>query len=154
MPPPCAVALLLLSAVLVWPVSAESRRAQGGDVQAVRRVVDDYIALYRQDTLPQWKTLFLPAFTASYTNDDGSVTTRALDDFYERQRAAFERGPVSERLENVRIQRAGRLAQVFADFYFKSGTAAERHGQLMLLLIEEGGGFKIAALAFTYHLVQ
>jgi hypothetical protein len=114
-------------------------------------VLDDYIGLYRKDTLERWKTLFLPSFTASYTNDDGSVTTRTLDDFSERQRAAFERGAVSETLENVRITRVGRLAQAFADFHFTSGGAT-RHGQLMLALIEEKGQFRIAALTFTYHL--
>ena len=124
------------------------------DVTPVQRVVDDYISLYRKDALAEWKALFLPGFTASYTNDDGSVTTRGLDDFFERQRAAFARGPVAERLANVRIQRAGHLAQVFADFYFTSGKAPERHGQLMLLLLETHGTFKIAALGFTYHLAK
>jgi SnoaL-like protein len=117
----------------------------------VKLVLDDYIGLYRKETLERWKTLFLPAFTATYTDEDGGVTTRTLEDFYERQRAAFERGPVNETLDNVRITRAGRLAQAFADFHFTSGGSA-RHGQLMLALIEEKGQFRIAALTFTYHL--
>lgn len=127
-------------------------RAPGqNDHAPVERVLDDYIGLYRKDTLPRWKTLFLPGFTASFTNDDGSVSTRTLDGFYERQQSAFARGPVSETLDNVRIHRSGRLAHVFADFYFTSeGTT--RHGQLMLLVIEEKGQFRIAALTFTYQL--
>lgn len=121
------------------------------DTAAVQRVVDDYIGLYRRDRLEAWKALFVPGFAATYTNDDGSVTTRSLDDFYERQRAGFERGSMSETLDNVRIQRVGKLAQVFADFKFTSGNTT-RPGQLMLLLIAVKGEWKIAALTFTYHL--
>jgi hypothetical protein len=141
-------------ALLVAAAADMNLRAAGQhvttDEAAVRRVVDDYIGLYRKETLEEWKALFLPGFVASYTNDDGSVTTRTLDEFYERQRAGFERGPMSERLENVRLDRTGRLAHVFADFHFTSGGET-RHGQLMLLMIAQNGQFKIAALAFTYH---
>lgn len=121
------------------------------DAAAVQRVLDDYIGLYRRDRLEAWKTLFVSGFTATYTNDDGGVTTRSLEEFYERQRAAFERGAVSETLENVRIYRKGRLAQVFADFKFTSGNTT-RPGQLMLQMIAVKGEFKISALTFTYHL--
>lgn len=117
----------------------------------MQRVLDDYIGLYRRDALERWKMLFLPGFTATYTNDDGSVTTRTLNEFYDRQRNAFAQGEVSEMLHNVRIQRVGRLAHVFADFRFTSRTGT-RPGQLMLLMIEERGQLKIAALTFTYHL--
>lgn len=113
--------------------------------------MDGYIGLYRRETLEKWKTLFTAGFTATYTNDDGSVTTRTLEEFYERQRAAFAAGEVSETLHNVRIHRAGRLAHVFADFRFMS-RGATRPGQLMLLIIEEKGQLRIAALTFTYHL--
>jgi len=121
------------------------------DDAAVQRVLDDYIGLYKKDSLAQWKTLFLPGFTASYTNEDGTITTRNLDEFYDRQRNAFAAGDVSETLHNVKIQRAGRLAHVFADFRFTS-RGATRPGQLMLLLIEDRGQLKIAALTFSYHL--
>ena len=121
------------------------------DTGATQRVVDDYIGLYRRDRLEAWKALFVPGFTATYTNDDGSVTTRSLEDFYERQRAGFERGSMSETLENVRIARVGRLAHVVADFKFTSGNTT-RPGRLMLLVIAVKGEFKIAALTFTYHL--
>jgi hypothetical protein len=117
---------------------------------AVQRLVDDYIGLYRKDTLERWKALFLPAFTASYTNTDGTVTTRNLNEFYESQRNGFAAGEMSETLQNVRIQRVGRLAHVSADFTFTSRGSA-RPGRLMLLMIEDKGQFKIAALAFTYH---
>lgn len=134
---------------LTGPTAAVGQR--DADDAAVRRVVDDYIGLYRKDTLARWKALFLPGFTATFTNDDGSVTTRTLDEFYERQRAGFARSEMSEVLDNVRIDRDGRLAHVSAGFQFTS-DGATRRGKLMLLMIQEKGQFKIAALAFTYHL--
>jgi hypothetical protein len=140
----CAIVVLLLTAVV--PAAA-----QPAADTAVQRLLDDYIGLYRKETLDRWKMLFLPAFTATYTNDDGSVTTRNLNEFYERQLAAFAAGDVSETLHNVRIHRAGRLAHVFADFRF-TGRGSTRPGQLMLLIIEEKGELRIAALTFTYHL--
>jgi hypothetical protein len=131
-----------------------ARAPQAAAIDAdVQRLVDDYIALYRKDTLERWKTLFLPGFTASYTNNDGTVTTRNLDAFYESQRIGFAAGDMSETLENVRSQRVGRLAQVSADFRFTS-RGSTRPGRLMLLMIEEKGQLKIAALAFTYHLSE
>lgn len=155
--PGSSARLILLAALLATVTSGPDAVVAGQSPTttdaAVQRVLDDYIGLYRKETLDRWKSLFLPAFTATYTNDDGSVSTRTLDDFYERQRAGFARGEMSETLENVRITRAGRLAQVFADFHFSSGGTT-RHGQLMLALIEEKGQFKIAALTFTYHLAE
>jgi hypothetical protein len=145
------VVSLFVSAGVAMAQDGAGRAAVTDDL-AVRRVVDDYVGLYRKDTLTQWKALFVPGFTATYTNDDGSVTTRTLDDFYERQRAGFEKGEMHETLHNVRIQRVGKLAYAFADFRFSSGNNAPRPGQLMLLLIEDRGQFKIAALTFTYHL--
>lgn len=131
---------------------AEVRAAQtSADLAPVRRVVDDYIGLYTKERLPEWKALFLPSFTATYTNADGSVSTRTLAEFYESQRAGFAKGAMSETLHDVRITREGRLAHAFAGFDFTSG-ANTRRGQLMLLLIEEKGQFRIAALTFSYHL--
>jgi hypothetical protein len=145
--------LRLFIGVLLLAGAHDSLRAQPAVPAdaAVQRVLDDYIGLYRKDTLERWKMLFLPGFAATYTNDDGSVTTRNLNEFYERQLAAFAAGAVSETLHNVRIQRSGRLAHIFADFRF-TGRGATRPGQLMLLMIEEKGELRIAALIFTYHL--
>jgi len=120
-------------------------------VAPVQRVLDDYIGLYTKERLPEWKALFLPSFTSSYTNADGSVSTRTLDEFYESQRAGFARAPMTETLHDVRITREGRLAHVFAGFDFTSGGNTRR-GQLMLLMIEAQGQFRIAALTFSYHL--
>jgi hypothetical protein len=136
--------------LLLW--RADVRAAQGAaDPAPVRRVVDDYVALYTKERLPEWKALFLPSFTAAYTNADGTVSSRTLEEFYESQRAGFARGPMSETLHDVRITREGRLAHAFAGFDFTSGGNTRR-GQLMLLLIEEKGQFRIAALTFSYHL--
>jgi hypothetical protein len=124
---------------------------QAADLAPVQRVVDDYIGLYTRDRLPDWKALFLASFTASYTNADGTVSSRTLEEFYESQRAGFARGPMSETLHDVRVTREGRLAHAFAGFEFTSGGNTRR-GQLMLLLIESQGQFRIAALTFSYHL--
>lgn len=119
-------------------------------IAPVRRVVDDYIRLYTKELLPEWKALFLPTFTATYTNADGTVSVRTLEEFYESQRAGFAKGPMTETLHDLRITREGRLAHAFAGFDFTSGGSTRR-GQLMLLLIEASGEFKIAALTFSYH---
>ena len=142
---------LLASAPAFAPdtVSLRAQSTSAGDA-AVQRVLDDYIGLYRKDTLERWKTLFLPSFTATYTNADGSVSNRTLNEFYEAQRSGFAAGEMSETLQNVRIERTGRLAHASADFRFTS-RGAGRDGKLMLLLIEEKGQLKIAALAFSYH---
>jgi hypothetical protein len=138
---------------------AASARAQGPAISAagatdngvVQRVVDDYIGLYTKERLAEWKALFLPGFTATYTNADGSVTTRTLEEFYESQRVGFDRAAMTETLHDVRITRVGRLAHVLAGFDFTSGGATRR-GRLMLMLIESRGQFRIASLTFTYHL--
>lgn len=141
----------LVGFVTVLPGVIAGAQSARDDAAAVHRVLDDYIGLYRKETLERWKALFLPGFVASYTNDDGSVTSRNLDEFYQRQVSAFAVGTVSETLHNVRVQRVRNLAHVFADFRF-TGRGATRPGQLMLLMIKDRGEFKIAALTFTYHL--
>jgi SnoaL-like protein len=146
-----AYALVVLSVASSGAARLAGADQRGVDDAAVRRVVADYIGLYRAETLDRWKALFLPGFTATVVSADGSVTTRTLDEFFESQRTAFARGPVSERLENVTLERSGHLARVFADFYFTSGGNT-RHGQLILVMVEEKGQFRIASLAFTYHL--
>ena len=143
---------LVVSLSLGIALAPVVRAAQAdADLAPVRRVVDDYIGLYTKERLPEWKALFLPSFIATYTNADGTVSSRTLDEFYESQRAGFARAAMSETLHDVRITREGRLAQVVAGFDFTSGGNTRR-GRLMLLLIEAEGQFRIAALAFSYHL--
>ena len=145
------VALLAIVCIaVVNPHGEAAPQSERSDEAPIRRVLDDYIGLYRADALTRWKALFVPGFVASYTNTDGSVRSRTLDEFYASQKAGFDSGAMSETLHGVRIERVGRLAHVFADFRFTS-RGSERPGQLMLLMIEDRGQFRIAALAFTYH---
>lgn len=151
---------LLLLCVLLHPGTADliaspnaTAFAQAANRDAnLKRVLDAYIRLYARDTLAQWRGLFLPTFVAGSTNDDGTVTTRSLDEFYERQRGFFATGrTIRETLEHVRIEREGRLATMRADFSLHDNDT-ERRGKLMMLLIETRGEFKIQSLTFTYHL--
>ena len=154
------VRLLVLGGLCLFLSATASPRAQGAaaspaagvtDNAVVQRVLDDYIGLYTKEGLAEWKALFLPGFTATYTNADGSVTTRTLEEFYESQRVGFDRAAMTETLHDVRITRIGRLAHVLAGFDFTSGGSTRR-GRLMLMMIESQGQFRIASLTFTYHL--
>jgi hypothetical protein len=150
-------ALLLVCALLAssapgLTVGPAHQRDSSARDAGLNRVLDDYIRLYARDTLPEWRGLFLPTFIAGSTNDDGTVTTRTLDDFYGRQRDFFATGrEIRETLENVRVERDGRLATMRADFVLHD-AAARRRGKLMMLLIETRGEFRIQSLTFTYHL--
>ena len=149
---PGGLCLMLAMPADVRAQGAATSAVRGAtDAAAVQRVVDDYIGLYTKERLPEWKALFLPGFTATYTNADGSVTTRTLEEFYESQRAGFARAAMTETLHEVRITRDGRLAHVHAGFDFTSGGNTRR-GRLMLTMIESHGQFRIASLTFTYHL--
>jgi len=117
---------------------------------AVRQVVDDYVGLYRKDTLAEWRGLFLPTFTSTSTNTDGTVTVRSLDEFYDSQARGFARAKdMSETLENVVIERSGRLATAWADFVFHQ-DGSSRRGRLVLTLAESKGAWRIASLMFSY----
>ena len=120
------------------------------ETAAVRQVVDDYVGLYRKDTLAEWRKLFLPTFTCTSTNEDGTVTVRTLDQFFESQARGFAQATeMSETLEHVAIERTGRLATAWADFVFRhDGTA--RRGRLVLTLVEADANWRIASLMFSY----
>ena len=124
--------------------------ASSGDVAAVHRVVDDYVGLYRKDTLGQWRALFLPTFTATSPARDGGVTVRTLDEFFAAQARGFATATdMSETLDQVVIERTGKLATAWADFVFhQNGTS--RRGRLVLTLIEAGDAWRIASLLFSY----
>lgn len=150
---------LALGGVLLLPGAAARVAADGPpavvqdapDVPtALRRVVDDYVGLYRRETLDEWRTLFLPSFTSLSTNADGTVTVRTLDQFFDAQVRGFARATeMSETLEHVRIDRTGRLATAWADFVFhQNGTS--RRGRLVLTLAETEGAWRIAGLLFSY----
>jgi hypothetical protein len=112
--------------------------------------VEAFLALYRRETLAEWRELFLPGFVAAATNPDGSVATWTLDEFHERQRALFATGkPVSEVMTNTVKERTGDLACVRSDYVWTDGEV-RRPGRLMMLLVAERGRFRIQSLAFSY----
>lgn len=116
----------------------------------LKRIVADYVGLYRRDSLPQWRALFLPSFTVASTNADGSVRLRNLADFYAAQERYLASGrAIEEKLENVAIERRGRLASVWADFVLTDQGETSR-GKLCLSLIEEKGSWRIQSLVFAY----
>lgn len=117
---------------------------------ALRRAVDDYVQLYRKDTLAEWKALFLPTFTSTSPRDEGGVTVRTLEEFYQSQARGFARATtMSESLENVAVEQSGRLATAWADFVFhQDGTS--RRGRLVLTLVDTGTAWRIASLLFSY----
>jgi hypothetical protein len=116
----------------------------------LRRVVADYVGLYRSETLPRWRSLFLPSFTVASANADGSVRVRNLDEFYAAQASYLASGrAIEERLENLAIERRGRLASAWADFALTDEGETSR-GKLVLLLIEEQGEWRIHSLLFGY----
>ncbi len=117
---------------------------------ALRKVVADYVGLYRHETLPEWRKLFLASFSVASTNPDGSVRLRNLDEFYTAQEKYLASGKaIREVLENVVVERRGRLASVWADFVLTEEGETSR-GKLCLLLIEEKGAWRIQALIFGY----
>jgi hypothetical protein len=116
----------------------------------LKRVVADYVGLYRRDALPRWRTLFLPSFTVASTNADGSVRLRNLDEFYAAQERYLASGrAIDEKLENVVVERKGRLASVWADFVLTEEGERSR-GKLCLSLVEEKGRWRIQSLIFAY----
>jgi hypothetical protein len=139
---------MLLALALAVP--AADAKAPDASEAALRRVVADYVGLYRYETLPQWKTLFLAGFSVASTNADGSVRQRNLEEFYAAQAGYLASGrAIREELENVVVERKGRLASVWADFVLTDAGEVSR-GRLCLLLIEEKGAWKIQSLVFGY----
>lgn len=114
------------------------------------RVIANYVGLYRRETLDQWEKLFLPTFTVASTRSDGSTTLRTREEFVEAQRRYHARvDNLKEELENVRVERRGRMASVWADFVVTEGNAKNR-GKLVLLIMEDRGEYKIHSLMFSY----
>ena len=129
---------------------AASRAATADDRAAVDSVVADYIGLYAAPTLDRWRTLFHPAVIVAFPADDGGITVRNLDEFFERQRNYFATGrKISERLENVHVEMGRRIARVTADFIFVD-EGEERSGKLGLHLAQDRDGWKIVAVLFAY----
>ena len=137
------LAALLLAAPLGAQAAVDSADAK------LRKAVADYVGLYRKDSLDAWEKLFLPSFTAANTRADGGTSMRTREEFFASQRRYHERADVTEELENVRIERNGRLASVWADFIVNENGRRSR-GKLVLLAIEDAGQFRFHALMFAY----
>lgn len=117
---------------------------------ALRRVVADYVGLYTRETLDRWRTLFQPTFTATSTRADGTVRVRSLDEFFTAQQRYLASGKrIREELENLTVERHGKLASAWADFVLTEEGEKSR-GKLVLLLVAERGGWKIQSLMFSY----
>lgn len=108
------------------------------------------MGLYRTETLDRWRALFRPTFTATHTSADGTVTVRTLDQFFASQQRYLAGGKsIKEELENVDVDRHGKLATVWADFVLTE-EAVKSRGKLVLLLVAEGGAWRIQSLMFSY----
>jgi hypothetical protein len=140
----------LTTLILIFLISRISDAQQTSTNHALQRTIEDYIGLYTKDTLDQWKTLFHPSLVVFFPAEDGSIATRNLDEFVERQRNYFAtRKSISERLENVQILEGTRIARVVADFIFVD-EGEERRGKLGLHLAQEQSGWKIVSILFSY----
>lgn len=136
-----ALALAVLQAASPPPAPSDA---------ALRRAVADYVGLYRHGTLDRWRVLFLPTFTASSTRADGTVNVRTFDEFFIAQQRYLASGrSIKEELENVRIDRQGKLASVWADFVL-TDEAEKSRGKLVLLLVADRGEWRIQSLMFSY----
>lgn len=142
-----------IGALLLTLASRNVARAQSTPADSVdarlRQAVAEYVGLYRRGTLEQWEKLFLPSFTAANTRADGGISLRTREEFFASQRRYHERAEVTEELENVRIERNGRLASVWADFIVNENGQRNR-GKLVLLAMENAGEFRFHALMFAY----
>ena len=138
-----AFSLLLAPAAIAQPAPDLDRSLQ--------RLVDDYTRLYSRDSLAVWRNLFLPNFTVASVAADSSVTVRHYGDFVAAQERGFSTGrDVGERLENVRIERRGRLATVWADFVYWHDDAGRR-GKLVLMAVYQRDRWRFHSLMFSYH---
>lgn len=141
--------LLTVIAALLVAVSLRAQSSPDSADVKIRKAVADYVGLYRKDSLDAWEKLFLPSFTAANTRADGGTSMRTREEFFASQRRYHERADVTEELENVRIERNGRLASVWADFIVNENGRRSR-GKLVLLAMEDAGQFRFHALMFAY----
>jgi SnoaL-like protein len=139
-----------VSLALVLAVLQAASPAPAPTDEGLRRTVTDYVGLYRRESLDRWRTLFLPTFTATYTRADGTVRVRTLDEFFTAQHGYLSSGrAIKEELENLAIDRRGKLATAWADFVLDEEGEKIR-GKLVLLLVADRGDWRIQALMFSY----
>lgn len=144
----CSTVVLALATVVA--TSAVGQPPANLD-RGLEQLVADYTGLYRKDSFDRWRTLFLPSFTVGSTTAEGGASTRTLEQFLAAQARSFaESKEMGERLENVRIERRGRIASVWADFVFWY-DGESRRGRLVLLAIADQTGWHFQSLLFSYH---
>jgi hypothetical protein len=140
---------MFLGPLIALALQAGAPPPVAGD-EALRRTVAEYVGLYRHQTLDRWRTLFLPTFTATHTRADGTIRVRTLDEFFTAQQRYLATGRrIKEELENLSVERRGKLASAWADFVL-TDEAEKSRGKLVLLLVAERGDWKIQSLAFSY----
>ena len=141
------VLFLICMAIPVFSEELNSTESRN----ALNQVLENYIRLYRAETLEEWKQLFHPGVIVCFPADDGTINVRNLEEFVERQKNYFaKRKSISERLENTSLQEGRRIARFTADFIFID-EGAERRGKLGLHLAEGTDGWKIVAVLFSYN---
>lgn len=143
-----SAAVLALATLVATLATAQPAADVDRDLE---QLVADYTGLYRKDTFDRWRRLFLPSFTVGSTTAEGGASTRTLEQFLAAQARSFaESKKMGERLENVRIERRGRIASVWADFVFWYDDDTRR-GRLVLLAIADRSGWHFQSLLFSYH---
>ena len=143
--------LLLILGLACGSSIGAGAQAVGELDRSLERLVADYTGLYTRDALPRWRELFLPTFTSASIAADSTVSLRRLDEFYSAQERAFSSAKrMGERLENLRIERRGRLATVWADFVYWYDDS-ERRGRLVLTAICQRNVWRFASLMFSYY---
>jgi len=117
---------------------------------ALKRLLEDYVGLYRADRLPDWKKLLHERVTVADPRPDGTIRIRGLGEFFATQEGFFASGRrIGERLEEVRVEEGRRMARVSARFVFVD-EGEERPGRLGLHAVEEAGTWRIVAIVFSY----
>jgi SnoaL-like domain len=147
--------LVLVASLIFTPLRVAAQQAPAPTVASLDRslaqLVTDYTRLYTRDSLPAWRALFSPTFTAANTTADGGASARGFAEFFASQERAFAAGTnVGERLEHVRIERRGRIATVWAEFVYWNDDAGRR-GRLVLTAIHGTDGWRYQSLMFSYH---
>lgn len=148
------IAFIFLTISMAAGASIAGELNSSASRDALHKTVKNYIELYRQETLDQWKGLFHPSVLVVLPGEDGAVNVRNLEEFFERQKNYFaKRKSISERLENVQIFEGRRIARLVADFIFID-EGEERAGKLGLHLVEGPDGWKIVTVLFSYDSVS
>jgi hypothetical protein len=140
------------AAAAAAPGTGSVRFAAGGEPAdpGLKRLLEDYVGLYRADRLPEWRRLLHESLSVADPAPDGTIRIRGLAEFFSRQEGFFSTGRrIGERLEEVRVEEGRRIARVSARFVFVD-EGEERPGRLGLHAVEEGGAWRIVAIVFSY----